>query len=186
MRYTGQVMPGSTTYSPASVPTQSYRMQAPRMPPPSPYGSHFHDNQLAPKVEYNWNPLFNGDYQDPKLGVGLTEGWYCQMCNVELPNESAWQLVSFHISEVLTVSCLCLHFERNAATALRSSAIVMTCCLSSVTRVCGDKTMQIGSGSFHCKVAKGLNCQHGKFENEIRRGSRRSGAQPSWGGFQLC
>jgi len=64
------------------------------MPSASPYGSPFQENQ--PEVEYNWkwNSSFNGDYKDAKLGVGLADRWYCEMCNVELPNDSAWQLVS--------------------------------------------------------------------------------------------
>jgi len=94
MSYTNQVVPGSSAYSTASVPGNSYQIQTPRMPSASPYGSPFQENQ--PEVEYNWkwNSSFNGDYKDAKLGVGLADRWYCEMCNVELPNDSAWQLVS--------------------------------------------------------------------------------------------
>jgi len=91
MSYTNQVMPTSSTYSAGNL----YRMQAPRMPPPSPYGSHFQDNQLARKAEYSWNS-YNGDYDytDPKLGVAVTGMWCCEICHIELQNEAAWQLVS--------------------------------------------------------------------------------------------
>lgn len=93
MPYTNQVLPGPASYSANSMSGNSYQMQAPRMPPTSPYGSNFQDNQLAPNVEYSWNS-FNGDYKDCKFGLGLTERWYCELCSTELPNEGAWQLVS--------------------------------------------------------------------------------------------
>jgi len=89
MSYTNQVLPSSSTYSATSPLGNTYQMQAPRKPPTSPYSSQ----QLASQVEYSWNS-FNGNYKDAKMGVALAESWYCDMCNVELPNEGAWQLVS--------------------------------------------------------------------------------------------
>ena len=47
------------------------------------------------------------------------------------------------------------------------------------------KQLQIGSHGFHCKAAKGLNCQHGTFINEIRRGLLNRGARTKEGGFRL-
>ena len=59
-------------------------------------------------------------------------------------------------------------YYRNVAIELQSSAYV-ECIVT--------KQLQIGSRSFHCQADQGLYCQRGKFENELRRGSLRSGTQ---------
>jgi len=80
--YSNQVLPATSNYSPAAKSTNSYRMSMPVLPP-SPYGSHFQDSRL---------PSFSGgDYN--KTG-GLREQWFCEMCDVELPNRATWQGVS--------------------------------------------------------------------------------------------
>jgi len=75
--------------------------------------------------------------------------------------------------DIIWWSC---NFQRNVAIALQSSAShKMLSLVCRLWRVCiVTKQLEIGSRSIHRKAAKGLNCLHGKFEKEIRRGS--------WGG----
>ena len=97
MPYANQVLPGSNSYPAATVPGNSYpQMPAPRMPRMSTYDSHYQDSPLATDVEYSWNSSFNIPYKEAKLGTaGLTDRWYCEMCNIDLPSDSAWQLVRY-------------------------------------------------------------------------------------------
>jgi len=90
--YSNQVLPATSSYSHAAKSTNSYRMPMP-VPPPSPYGSHFQDSQLASNVEFNWTSSFNGS--DYNKVASLPDQWFCEMCNIELPNSATWQAVSY-------------------------------------------------------------------------------------------
>jgi len=53
------------------------------MPPAPAYANHLQNSQSSPRLD-SWN----------HFGGKVAESWYCDLCNIDLPNEATWQMVN--------------------------------------------------------------------------------------------